>query len=228
MPTFLDSDRTLALRVARKPWRCYVQRRPEVHHRGTCPKSDGVIHVGEVHIEYLGDARPFASGIRYCEECGRREFATWIAAKARGMEEAARREAAASATRDETAKAEADLAVRRAARKAEAHAARKAGRAVPVAEGSLVVRVPESIAMLFQMDDTSILALYGATHRASTRSYVEFAMTHDGAAMLLRDVKLAASGHFDGGSDQQNAGAVRSAESFAPKLAALLAAEVAA
>lgn len=85
------------------------------------------------------------------------------------------------------------------------------------------VKVPWSIVRLYQMDDGSIRAIYQAEWLRSTRSYVLFRMTREGAKKLLLDACAAADGHWNGGSPQQNSGNIRAGLAFAPKLRALLA-----
>ena len=71
---WIDNDKTLIVRTARKRYQCCVASRPVGAVRQwdggpLPPRHTGWISPGERHVEYVGESHAFESGKRYCLPC---------------------------------------------------------------------------------------------------------------------------------------------------------------
>ena len=60
------------VRRARKLWTCRGDGAGVSGRAHAC--TDNVIHVGDLHVEYIGEAEPFHSGTRHCASCAVKFF----------------------------------------------------------------------------------------------------------------------------------------------------------
>ena len=80
MTTYLDRDKLLVLRTARKAHRCVVHRQPHRYAPSgiVCPLPGGGIVEGTQYVEYFGEAHPYKGGDPFCLTCARAEWSDYL------------------------------------------------------------------------------------------------------------------------------------------------------